>query len=91
MWRARAGWSSSRSSAAAFGLSDLDPNFNTIATKPDNVPIVGMIFLVGFFFWFSMNQAYENDSRIAAGRAALRERGLRRRRSSPGPTWSTPS
>ena len=26
-----------------------------------------MIFLVGFFFWFALNQAYENDRRIAAG------------------------
>src|SRR5579864_9151680 len=49
------------------GLSYLDPNFAAVATLPDNVPIVGMIFLVGFFFWFAMNQAYENDRRIAAG------------------------
>jgi hypothetical protein len=26
-----------------------------------------MIFLVGFFFWFAMSQAYENDRRIASG------------------------
>ena len=51
----------------AIGLSYLDPNFAAVATLPDNVPIVGMIFLVGFFFWFSMSQAYENDRRIAAG------------------------
>src|SRR5256885_15923732 len=50
------------------GLSYLDPNFNKVATLPDNVPIVGMIFLVGFFFWFAMSQAYENDRRIAEGR-----------------------
>jgi hypothetical protein len=49
------------------GISYLDPNFAAVATLPDNVPIVGMIFLVGFFFWFAMNQAYENDRRIAAG------------------------
>ncbi|MGH9369631.1 MAG: hypothetical protein ACRD3M_18415, partial [Thermoanaerobaculia bacterium] len=49
------------------GVSYLDPNFNKVATLPDNVPIVGMIFLVGFFFWFAMSQAYENDRRIAAG------------------------
>src|SRR6202162_4017909 len=53
--------------AGAIGLSYLDPNFAAVATLPDNVPIVGMIFLVGFFFWFAMNQAYENDRRIAAG------------------------
>jgi hypothetical protein len=49
------------------GISYLDPNFAAVATLPDNVPIVGMIFLVGFFFWFAMSQAYENDRRIASG------------------------
>jgi hypothetical protein len=53
------------------GLSYLDPNFNKVATLPDNVPIVGMIFLVGFFFWFAMSQAYENDRRIAEGRSTI--------------------
>ena len=53
------------------GLSYLDPNFNKVATLPDNVPIVGMIFLVGFFFWFAMSQAYENDRRIAQGRPPI--------------------
>jgi hypothetical protein len=49
------------------GISYLDPNFAAVATLPDNVPIVGMIFLVGFFFWYAMHQAYENDRRVAAG------------------------
>ena len=53
--------------AGGIGLSYLDPNFNKVATLPDNVPIVGMIFLVGFFFWYAMHHAYENDRRIAAG------------------------
>jgi hypothetical protein len=53
------------------GLSYLDPNFSKVATLPDNVPIVGMIFLVGFFFWFAMTQAYENDRRIAEGRPPI--------------------
>ncbi|HEX4438643.1 MAG TPA: hypothetical protein VH854_01145 [Thermoanaerobaculia bacterium] len=57
--------------AGGIGLSYLDPNFNKVATLPDNVPIVGMIFLVGFFFWFAMNQAYENDKRIAEGRPPI--------------------
>ena len=30
-----------------------------------------MIFLVGFFFWFAMSQAYENDRRIAQGRPPI--------------------
>lgn len=49
----------------AFGLTDA--NFRLIVLKPDNVPIVGLIFLVTFFLWFSMTQAAENDARIARG------------------------
>lgn len=48
-----------------FGLTDL--NFTKIVTKPDNVPIVGLVFLVLFFVWYSMKQAWENDQRIASG------------------------
>src|SRR6185503_13968464 len=36
----------------AFGLTD--PNFRLIVLKPDNVPIVGLLFLVVFFLWLSM-------------------------------------
>ena len=42
-----------------------DRNFQLIIFKPDNVPIVGLIFGVTFFLWLSMKQAYENDERIA--------------------------
>ena len=44
-----------------------DPNFNLIVTKPDNVPITAMLFLVPFFLWLGMHLAYENDRRIARG------------------------
>ena len=40
-----------------FGLGGLDPNFRLIITKPDNVPIVGLIFLLVFFVWYSMKEA----------------------------------
>jgi len=49
-----------------FGLTD--PNFVLIVTKPDNVPIVGLLFLVVFFLWFTMKQAHDNDMRIAQGK-----------------------
>jgi hypothetical protein len=49
----------------AFGV--FDPNFRLIVTKPDNVPIVGLIFLLVFFIWYSMREAVLNDRRIAAG------------------------
>lgn len=67
LWSRRGGVALFALIAGGIGLSYLDPNFAAVATLPDNVPIVGMIFLVGFFFWFAMNQAYENDRRIAAG------------------------
>ncbi|HMC96193.1 MAG TPA: hypothetical protein VKG92_00925, partial [Flavobacteriales bacterium] len=60
----------------AFGVLFLlvsmrDPNFALIVKKADNVPIVAMLFLVGFFLWLSMSQAYANDDRIAAGQPPL--------------------
>ena len=67
LWSKRGGLTLLIVVAGAIGISYLDPNFNAVATLPDNVPIVAMIFLVGFFFWFAMNQAYENDRRISAG------------------------
>lgn len=53
---------------AFFGFGLTDHNFRLIVTKPDNVPIVGLIFLTVFFLWLSMNQASENDKNIAAGK-----------------------
>jgi hypothetical protein len=50
-----------------FIVSAFDPNFRAIVTKPDNLPIVTMLFLVGFFVWLSLSQGYENDRRIARG------------------------
>src|SRR5258707_6635129 len=49
------------------GVSMLDPNFALIVKKPDNVPIVAMLFLVAFFLWLSMHQAIQNDEQIAQG------------------------
>jgi cytochrome b/b6/petD-like protein len=48
-----------------FGV--FDPNFRLIVTKPDNVPIVGLIFLLVFFVWYSIREGVLNDRRIAAG------------------------
>jgi hypothetical protein len=53
--------------AIAFGLSVLDPNFRSIAAKPDNVPIAAMIFLLGIFTWIALKKAYYNDQAILAG------------------------
>jgi hypothetical protein len=47
------------------GLSLTDPDFVAIVAKPDNVPIVGLIFLLGFFTWLSARKAVLNDQRLA--------------------------
>jgi Cytochrome b(C-terminal)/b6/petD len=54
-----------------FVLGGLDPNFQLIITKPDNVPIVGLIFLLVFFTWYSMREAVLNDRRIAKGEGPI--------------------
>ena len=54
-------------------VSMFDPNFRLIVTKPDNVPIVGMLFLVPFFTWFSMREAVRNDQRTAAGKPLIEQ------------------
>ena len=52
-------------------LSDYD--FRQIVGKPDNVPIVSMLFIVAFFTWLYFTRAVENDQRIAAGRPLLEQ------------------
>jgi hypothetical protein len=68
LWRPRPAVIFGLLAVAFVGVSMLDPNFALIVKKPDNVPIVAMLFLVGFFLWLSMSQAYHNDDRIAAGK-----------------------
>lgn len=49
------------------GMSMPDQNFAAIVTKPDNVPIVAMIFLLGFFTWLAAYKAVINDDRMKQG------------------------
>jgi hypothetical protein len=70
-WRAKPATIMAIAAVVFLGLSMLDPNFALIVKKPDNVPIVAMLFLVGFFLWLSMSQAYDNDDRIAAGQPPM--------------------
>jgi hypothetical protein len=44
-----------------------DEHFRTIVTLPDNVPIVAMLFIFGFFTWYAMRKAVVNDMRIEKG------------------------
>jgi len=52
---------------AFFGLSAFDPNFRIIITKPDNVPIMIMVYTVWWCMWAAMSQAVANDRRIELG------------------------
>src|SRR5688500_8683613 len=54
-------------------VSMFDENFFKVVTKPDNVPIVGMLFFVPFFTWFSMREAVRNDQRIAEGKQLIEQ------------------
>jgi hypothetical protein len=49
------------------GLSMPDPNFFAIVAKPDNVPIVALVFLLAFFTWLATHRAVENDRRLEQG------------------------
>jgi Cytochrome b(C-terminal)/b6/petD len=49
------------------GLSMPDPNFFAIVAKPDNVPIVALVFLLAFFTWLATYRAVENDRRLEQG------------------------
>ncbi|MFV1965134.1 MAG: hypothetical protein ACC628_06895 [Pirellulaceae bacterium] len=64
-------WSLLNVSLLAMGLSITDPDFARIVTKPDNVAIVSMVFLLGFFTWLSACKAVQNDERLARGEEPL--------------------
>ena len=50
-----------------FILAFPDMNFRKIVTKPDNVPIVALIFVLGFYTWWALRQAAINDERMEQG------------------------
>src|SRR5688572_25869914 len=54
LWAARTGWIFLITAGLVVGLSMFDDDFYLIAAKPDNVPIVAMIFLLGFFTWVAL-------------------------------------
>lgn len=65
--RPMVGWVGLNLALVLMGFSIVDPNFAAIVTKPDNVPIVGLVFLLGFFTWVATNRAVENDDRARQG------------------------
>ncbi len=65
--RPMVGWTLLNLSLVLLGFSMAEPNFAAIVTKPDNVPIVGLVFLLGFFTWVASAQAVKNDARDKEG------------------------
>ena len=53
------------------GLSMPDANFYAIVAKPDNVPIVALVFLLAYFTWLATYRAVLNDERALNGEPPL--------------------
>jgi hypothetical protein len=53
------------------GWAMTNDNFKDIITKPDNVPIVILIFSVGYTTWLALRKAVINDDLIARGQPPL--------------------
>jgi hypothetical protein len=60
-------WVALNLSMFAMGLAVTDGNFFEIVGKPDNVPIVGLVYLLGFFTWIATYRAVINDERRKQG------------------------
>ncbi|MDH3404714.1 MAG: hypothetical protein OES32_10185 [Acidobacteriota bacterium] len=67
LWTRAGGLAMLVSVTVYFAVSMLDENFRLVVAKPDNVPIVMMVYFVGFFVWLSMYKAYRNDELTAGG------------------------
>jgi hypothetical protein len=53
------------------GLSMTDRDFYDIVAKPDNVPIVMLVFALAYFTWLATYRAVLNDERIERGEPPL--------------------
>jgi len=67
LWTKAGGWALHLGITVFFAASMLDPNFRAVVAKPDNVPIVMMIYLISFFWWYAMYKAQQNDDRTERG------------------------
>lgn len=66
-------WTLLNISLVFMALAMTDYDFRQIVGKPDNVPIVAMLFIVAFFTWIYFSRAGDNDRRIEQG-LPLREK-----------------
>jgi len=67
LWTRTGGWIMLALVTFFFAVGSLDENFRSVVAKPDNVPIVMMIYLAGFFWWLSMYKAIKNDEATESG------------------------
>lgn len=56
-----------------FGAGLTDEHFRKIVSTPDNVPIVALIFVFGYFTWYAMKKAVENDRRMDKGEPTVEQ------------------
>lgn len=61
------GWTLLNGSLMLLGASLADLEFAQVVLKPDNIPIIAMVFLLGFFTWLGAAQAVQNDRRLKRG------------------------
>lgn len=66
-----AGWVILNAATLFLTLSLTDWDFRQIVGKPDNVPIVAMLFIFGFFTWIYFKRSNENDLRLAQGKGPV--------------------
>jgi hypothetical protein len=60
-------WGILQATLLVSGWAMTDNNVKDIITKPDNVPIVILIFSVGFTTWLALRKAVINDERLERG------------------------
>ncbi len=65
--RPRVAWTALNLALLYLGLSMTSRPFWEIVAKPDNIPIVALIFLLGFFTWLATYKAVQNDQRAREG------------------------
>ncbi len=71
--RPTVGWCLLNGGMLFLAVSLTDWDFRQIVGKPDNVPIVAMLYIVGFFTWLAFSRGVENDNRRAEGRPLLEQ------------------
>ncbi len=68
-------WTMLNAALLLMGLAMPDSSFWAIVSKPDNVPIVALVFLLGFFTWLATYKAVQNDDRAKNGLPPLEAEG----------------